>query len=451
VGSGSKMDIGMQFHWEDDAFLDTLDTSQLLAAQMHIEQALARKNTGVALSPSETEGLDHSPRSINGTPEVVVSPGETVRVYVDGCFDLMHSGHYNALRQAKLLFKNCVLVAGVHSDAEITAAKGMPVFNNEERLDLVRACKWVDEVEFDTPYNPTIELLDRLECQYVAHGDDITATYKEVQDAGRLKIIKRTEGVSTTDIVGRLLLMTREHHSQSASDQFEVGSENTTSQFHRSSSMQNFSAYKDSNFLPTTRRITQFANGDPPKRGAKIVYIDGSFDLFHPGHVAALKAAKELGDFLYVGIHNDQVVNDKLGSNYPICTLHERALCVLACKYVDEVVFGAPWEVTKELITLLNVSYVVEVADLKFSQESGEQENAEQSAHCYHVPRELGIHTTLAEPEEEVLVGDESRQLGQAEVVSRIVNNRLDYLKKFEKKSAAEDEYNEGREHVEEL
>ena len=57
----------------------------------------------------------------------------------------------------------------------------------------------------------------------------------------------------------------------------------------------------------------------------------------------------------------------------------------------------------------------------------------------------------MAEPEEEVLVGDESRQLGQAEVVSRIVNNRLDYLKKFEKKSAAEDEYNEGREHVEEL
>ena len=50
VGGGSKMDIGMQFHWEDDAFLDTLDTSQLLAAQMHIEQALARKNTGGRLS-----------------------------------------------------------------------------------------------------------------------------------------------------------------------------------------------------------------------------------------------------------------------------------------------------------------------------------------------------------------------------------------------------------------
>ena len=41
-----------------------------------------------------------------------------------------------------------------------------------------------------------------------------------------------------------------EHHSQSASDQFEVGSENTTSQFHRSSSMQNFSAYKVDMHLP---------------------------------------------------------------------------------------------------------------------------------------------------------------------------------------------------------
>ena len=35
------------------------------------------------------------------------------------------------------------------------------------RLALVHACKWVDEVVFDTPYNPTVELLDRLNCDFV--------------------------------------------------------------------------------------------------------------------------------------------------------------------------------------------------------------------------------------------------------------------------------------------
>ncbi len=64
-------------------------------------------------------------------------------VLTDGCFDLMHSGHYNAIRQAKALTD--ILVVGVHSDKEIRKHKGPPVMSDEERLATVRACKWVDE------------------------------------------------------------------------------------------------------------------------------------------------------------------------------------------------------------------------------------------------------------------------------------------------------------------
>ena len=78
----------------------------------------------------------------------------TVRVYVDGCFDMMHSRHFNVLRQAKRL--GHVLVAGVHSDEEIAKFKGTPVMSNEARLALVKACKWVNEVAFGVPYNPTV-------------------------------------------------------------------------------------------------------------------------------------------------------------------------------------------------------------------------------------------------------------------------------------------------------
>ena len=67
-----------------------------------------------------------------------------VRIYCDGCWDVMHSGHYNAIRQAKAL--GDILVAGVHSDAEITKFKRDPVMNNEQRMAAVSACKWVDEV-----------------------------------------------------------------------------------------------------------------------------------------------------------------------------------------------------------------------------------------------------------------------------------------------------------------
>jgi len=54
------------------------------------------------------------------------------------------------------------------------------------------------------------------------------------------------------------------------------------------------------------------------------VYLDGSFDLFHPGHIELIKKAKALGDFLYVGIFDDSVLNESYMS------LHERVLMVLA-------------------------------------------------------------------------------------------------------------------------
>lgn len=66
------------------------------------------------------------------------------RLYFDGCFDLMHSGHYNALRQAKELCET--LVVGVISSSAIAKAKGPPIMADEERWALVKACKWVDEV-----------------------------------------------------------------------------------------------------------------------------------------------------------------------------------------------------------------------------------------------------------------------------------------------------------------
>ncbi|KHN40577.1 Ethanolamine-phosphate cytidylyltransferase [Glycine soja] len=45
-----------------------------------------------------------------------------------------------------------------------------------------------------------------------------------------------------------------------------------------------------------------------PGPDSRIVYIDGAFDLFHAGHVEILRLARDLGDFLLVGIHTDQTV-----------------------------------------------------------------------------------------------------------------------------------------------
>lgn len=147
--------------------------------------------------------------------ELSLPKREPVRIYIDGCFDLIHSGHYNAIRQAKLL--GDVLVVGVNSDAEILKNKGPPVLNEKERADILRACKWVDEIAEATEYTVTEETLDRYNCQYYAHGDDPVIDVNGVdmvallRAKGRFKMFKRTEGVSTTDIVGKLLLLTRDN------------------------------------------------------------------------------------------------------------------------------------------------------------------------------------------------------------------------------------------------
>ena len=137
------------------------------------------------------------------------------RVWCDGCYDMVHFGHANSLRQAKAM--GDVLIVGVHTDAEIAKHKGPPVFNEKERYRMVRAIKWVDEVVEAAPYVTTLDTLARHDAAFCVHGNDITMTaegvdtYHLVKAAGKYKECERTQGVSTTDLVGRMLLLTKSH------------------------------------------------------------------------------------------------------------------------------------------------------------------------------------------------------------------------------------------------
>ncbi len=103
-----------------------------------------------------------------------------------------------------------------------------------------------------------------------------------------------------------------------------------------------------------------FSNHREPKATDRVVYIDGDFDMLHNGHVRILKEAKARGDFLYVGIHDDDLVNSLKGHNSPILSLHERVLMVLANSYVDDVLIGAPLGVTEDMLKTFNISLVIQ-------------------------------------------------------------------------------------------
>lgn len=134
-----------------------------------------------------------------------------VRVYADGVFDMFHLGHARVLQQAKTAFPNTYLIVGVTGDAETHKRKGLTVMSAAERAESVRHCRWVDEVIEDCPWVIDLDFLDKHKIDYVAHddlpyaaaeGDDV---YKPIKEKGMFLVTQRTEGVSTTGIITKIV------------------------------------------------------------------------------------------------------------------------------------------------------------------------------------------------------------------------------------------------------
>ena len=70
---------------------------------------------------------------------------------------------------------------------------------------------------------------------------------------------------------------------------------------------------------------------------AKSVFVNGTFDVLHLGHLALLNYAKSLGDKLFVAIDSDERVRQLKGPTRPIYDAYQRKVMLLNIKAVDEV------------------------------------------------------------------------------------------------------------------
>jgi ethanolamine-phosphate cytidylyltransferase len=229
---------------------------------------------------------------------------------------LPHSGHYNAIRQAKEL--GDFLVVGVNSDEDILATKGPSIMNQKERAEIIRQTKFADQIIEGSPYTFRKDYLDSIGCHFWAHGDDPCIDKDGVdiceyfRNIGMFKEFKRTEGVSTTSITAKLLKVAE------SLEEFECTGSIKSSPMRSVERMEN---PPKQTFLATTRRIINFANKNMPRESDTIVYIQGSFDLLHHGHMRRLELAKQLGDFLYVGLWDDEMTSYYRGDLFPVQSL----------------------------------------------------------------------------------------------------------------------------------
>lgn len=134
-----------------------------------------------------------------------------IRIYADGVFDLFHLGHMKQLEQAKKSFASVELVCGVPSDIETHKRKGLTVLTDVQRCDTLTHCKWVDEVIPNAPWCVTTDFLIAHKIDYVAHDDlpyastDSDDIYKPIKEKGMFLTTQRTEGISTSDIITKII------------------------------------------------------------------------------------------------------------------------------------------------------------------------------------------------------------------------------------------------------
>lgn len=132
-------------------------------------------------------------------------------VYIIGVFDLYHRGHIELLKRAKSLGDR--LVVAINSDRIVTDYKREPIFNEEDRLELVKSCRYVDEAfiihEFDNK-----EYIKQFNIDIIVHGDDwdeagylkqirVTPEFLEEHNV-EMKFLPYTAGISTSDIIKRI-------------------------------------------------------------------------------------------------------------------------------------------------------------------------------------------------------------------------------------------------------
>lgn len=361
------------------------------------------------------------------------------RIFHNGVFDILHTGHLNAIRQSLKL--GDYLVVGVNSDADVAKVKGPTLMKIDERLALVKNLKWVNEAQPDTPYKPAMAVLEKYGCDYYAHGDEFcldangNVLFDDIIREDRLRLFKRTEGTSTTVITGRLLMSLKD--KMESLDMKDPNNRSIKEKLEIFEQFMNKPQTMLNSIIVTSQRINDFSNHRIPKDSDHIVYILGDFDILHYAHMEALTKAKKEGDFLYVGVFDDNTARKYRGekSKCPILPLNERALNMLGYRQVDEVIFGAPMKVTEDMIDLMRIKTVVqfvckEEGAGKFFKKTPEEIKhlQEMDEYIYEIPKKLGILKQI----------ELSMPMDNDCILEKIWKEKEGFLKKFLQKAELE-------------
>jgi cytidyltransferase-like protein len=132
-----------------------------------------------------------------------------VWIYADVVCDLFHYGHVEFFQHARALGDR--LIVGIVGDRDVASYKPAPIMSYEERVAVVRSCRFVDRMlDVPAPLYCTRKFLDEIGADYCCHGDDMNQDelhhwYHDLVAAGRLKVVPYTPKISSRQIVERIV------------------------------------------------------------------------------------------------------------------------------------------------------------------------------------------------------------------------------------------------------
>jgi D-glycero-beta-D-manno-heptose 1-phosphate adenylyltransferase len=128
-------------------------------------------------------------------------------VFTNGCFDILHRGHVEYLKKAKLL--GDILIVGLNSDSSVRRIKGdkRPINNESDRAIVLKELKSVDEVIIFQEETP-LDLIKKIKPDVLVKGgdwklEDIVGYEFVINNGGKVFSIPYIKGYSTTDIINK--------------------------------------------------------------------------------------------------------------------------------------------------------------------------------------------------------------------------------------------------------
>lgn len=125
------------------------------------------------------------------------------RVITFGTFDVFHIGHLRILERARSL--GDYLIVGISTDALNINKKGRaPVFPEDERLQLVKALRCVDEAFLEESLELKRDYIRQYRADVLVMGDDWAGRFDEFKDVCEVVYLPRTPSISTTAVIERV-------------------------------------------------------------------------------------------------------------------------------------------------------------------------------------------------------------------------------------------------------